>query len=557
MDDDSTKTQKMLADLLKKEEEDLARTLAPKHGIPYLDLSRVTVDLDSLRMIPENVARENQIAVIQAIGKKAQVITTNPDRPGSKEILDDLIRKKFQIQLFLVSPTSIKKALDRYAEIPKFEATQPGVVDLAKAGEGFIESLNSIARIKSGVTKLLEDKEGSSKQASAVLETLLAGALAIDVSDVHVEGGEGMARVRFRMDGVLQDVIDLPTSLFNTMLSRLKLVSEMKLNIKDKPQDGRFTIITTKEKIEVRNSTLPGPSGESVVMRLLLPKAIATTFENLGMQPQFLEMMLKELDKPNGMILTTGPTGSGKTTTLYAFIKKLSSPEVKIITIEDPIEYHLPHITQTQVDHSRGYDFASGLRSIVRQDPDIILVGEIRDLETAQIAVQAALTGHLVFSTLHTNNAAGVFPRLIDLGVKPTIIAPAMNVAMAQRLLRKLCQKCKKEVAPSEQEKKIISETVPLLPPLYKRVLASDFKVWKGEGCEACNFTGYKGRIGVYEAFLVDDEIERLLITNPAEADIKDAAVKQGMLTMFQDGILKILDGTTSLDELQRIVSED
>ena len=557
MDNNGTNTQKMLSELLKKEEEDLARTLAPKHGIPYLDLSRVTVDLDSLRLISENIARENQIAVIQATGKKIQVITTNPDRSGNRDILEDLARKKYQIQLFLVSPTSLKKALDRYAEIPKFEATQPGVVDLTRAGENFIDNLKSIARAKSAVNILLEEKEGSSKQASSVLEALLGGALAIDASDVHIEGGEGMARVRFRMDGVLQDVIDIPTALFNTMLSRLKLVSKMKLNIKDKPQDGRFTIITTKEKIEVRNSTLPGPNGESVVMRLLLPKAIATTFENLGMQPQFLEMMIKELEKPNGMILTTGPTGSGKTTTLYAFIKKLSSPEVKIITIEDPIEYHLPHITQTQVDHSRGYDFASGLRSIVRQDPDIILVGEIRDLETAQIAVQAALTGHLVFSTLHTNNAAGVFPRLIDLGVKPSIIAPAMNVAMAQRLLRKLCQKCKKEIDPSAEEKKIITEVVPLLPALYKKTLAPDFKIWKGEGCEACNFTGYKGRIGVYEAILVDDEIERLLITNPAEADIKDAAVKQGMLTMFQDGILKILDGITSLDELQRIVSED
>lgn len=557
MDNNNAGTQKMLSDLLKKEEEDLARTLAPKHGIPYLDLSRVTVDLDSLQLIPEQIARENKVAVIQAIGKKVQVVTTNPERPGVKEAVEDLIRKKYQIQMFLVSPTSLEKALGRYVEIPKFEATQPGIVDLARAGENFIENLKSIARIKSAVTILLEEKEGSSKQATSVLETLFAGALAIDVSDIHIEGGEGLARVRFRIDGVLQDIIDIPSALFNIMLSRLKLVSEMKLNIKDKPQDGRFTIITTKEKIEVRNSTLPGPNGESVVMRLLLPKAIATTFENLGMQPQFLEMMLKELDKPNGMILTTGPTGSGKTTTLYAFIKKLSSPEVKIITIEDPIEYHLPHITQTQVDHSRGYDFASGLRSIVRQDPDIILVGEIRDLETAQIAVQAALTGHLVFSTLHTNNAAGVFPRLIDLGVKPSIIAPAMNVAMAQRLLRKLCQQCKKELPPTEQEKKIITETVPLLPQLYKRSLAVDFKIWKGEGCEECNFTGYKGRVGVYEAFLVDDEIERLLITNPAEADIKDAAVKQGMLTMFQDGILKILDGITSLDELKRIVSED
>lgn len=549
----------MFSELRKKEEEDLARTLAPKHGIPYLDLSRVSIDIDSLRLVPEPIARENNIAVIQTIGKKVQVVTTNPDRPGTQAVLEDLARKKLQIQLFLVSPTSIRKVLDRYSEIPKFEAMQPGIVDLVNEenGGGILENLKSVARIKSAVTQLIEEKEGSAKQATLVLEILLAGALSIEASDVHIEGGETSARVRYRMDGVLQDIIDLSPALFNTILSRLKLVSEMKLNIKDKPQDGRFTIITAAEKIEVRNSTLPGPNGESVVMRLLLPKAIATTFEDLGMQPQFLEMMIKELEKPNGMILTTGPTGSGKTTTLYTFIKKLASPEVKIITIEDPIEYHLPNITQTQVDHSKGYDFASGLRSIVRQDPDIILVGEIRDLETSQISVQAALTGHLVFSTLHTNNAAGVFPRLIDLGVKPSIIAPAMNVAMAQRLVRRLCAQCKQQIDPGEKEKTIILENVKNLPTVYKREVSHDFKVWKGTGCDACNFTGYKGRVGVYEAFLVDDEFERFLLNSPAEADIKQMAMKQGMLTMFQDGILKILDGVTSLDELQRIVSED
>ena len=549
----------MFSELRKKEEEDLARALAPKHGIPYLDLSRVTIDIDSLRLVPEAAARENHIAVIQTVGKKIQVVTTNPDRPGTQTVLEDLTRQKLQIQLFLVSPTSIQKVFDRYSEIPKFEAMQPGIIDLANEenGDALPENLKSVARIKSAVSRLIEEKEGSAKQAALVLEILLAGALAIEASDVHIEGGEASARVRYRMDGVLQDIIDLSPALFNTMLSRLKLVSEMKLNIKDKPQDGRFTIITASEKIEVRNSTLPGPSGESVVMRLLLPKAIATTFEDLGMQPQFLEMMIKELEKPNGMILTTGPTGSGKTTTLYAFIKKLASPEVKIITIEDPIEYRLPNITQTQVDHSKGYDFASGLRSIVRQDPDIILVGEIRDLETSQISVQAALTGHLVFSTLHTNNAAGVFPRLIDLGVKPSIIAPAMNVAMAQRLLRRLCSQCKQPIAPTEKERIVILENIKNLPPAYKREMPANFKVSKGAGCDVCNFTGYKGRVGVYEAFLVDDEFERFLLNSPAEADIKQMAMKQGMLTMFQDGVLKILDGITSLDELQRIVSED
>ena len=549
--------QKIYQELRKREEEELAQMLAPKRGIPYLDMSRITIDVDALKIIPEEQARERGIAVISMSGKKIQIITTNPERSGAREIIEDLQRQKYQLQLFLVSQTSLKKALDRYKDIPPFEAIQKGVVDITKFGADFISSLNSIAKTKSAIAKLLEEKEGSSKQASIILEHVLAGSLGAEASDIHIEGDENGARIRYRVDGVLQDVIDVPVAVYNPIISRLKLVSEMKLNVRNKPQDGKFTILTTEERIDVRNSTLPGPNGESVVMRLLLPKAISVKLESLGLQPPFLATLLEEAEKPNGMILTTGPTGSGKTTTLYAFIKKLSTPEEKIITIEDPIEYHLPRITQTQIDHARGYTFASGLRSIVRQDPDIILVGEIRDLETAEIAVQAALTGHLVFSTLHTNNAAGVFPRLIELGVKPSIIAPAVNVAMAQRLVRKLCIKCKTEAVPSEEDKKILLTSASKFPQQYKRDVPVNFKVQKAPGCEACNFTGYKGRIGIYEAFLVDDAMERLLISNPPEADIKDAAMKAGMLTMFQDGTLKILAGITTLEELLRIVSPD
>lgn len=548
---------KLYQELLRKEEEDLARALAPKRGIPYLDLSRVSIDVDALKIIPEEQARAHGVAVISGGGKKIQVVTTNPERSGTQQVLQDLGRKHYKVQLFLVSPSSIQKVLERYKEIPPFETVHAGVIDLTNQGEGFSTNLGSIARVKSVITKLLEEKEGSSKQASLVLEMILAGALSVSASDIHIEGSEEGARIRYRVDGVLQDVIDIAAAIYSPIISRLKLVSDMKLNIRNRPQDGRFTIITAQEKIEVRNSTLPGPAGESVVMRLLLPKAIETKLPDLGMQPPFLAILEAELEKPNGMILTTGPTGSGKTTTLYAFIKKLSSPEEKIITIEDPIEYHLPHITQTQTDSARGYTFASGLRSIVRQDPDIILVGEIRDLETAEIAVQAALTGHLVFSTLHTNDAAGVFPRLIELGVKPSIIAPAVNIAMAQRLVRRLCERCKQQAAPSEEEKKTILESVSRLPKEYKQELAPDFMVWKAPGCEACNFTGYKGRIGVYEAFLVNDAMERFLIQSPAEADIKKAAVEQGMLTMFQDGVLKIMSGITTFEELARIVSPD
>ena len=357
-----------------------------------------------------------------------------------------------------------------------------------------------------------------------------------------------------RLDGVLHEVdTELPIDLYKLLLSRIKLLSELKLNVHDKPQDGRFTIrIKNNSDIESRSSTLPSPYGEYIAIRILSPKAIEISLEDLGMQNQLLSMMQSELQKPNGMILTTGPTGSGKTTTLYACLKKISSSELKVITIEDPIEYHIKNITQTQIDPNNGYDFGNGLKSILRQDPDVILVGEIRDLETANIAMHASLTGHLVFSTLHTNNAAGTIPRLIDLGVKPNIIAPAINVAIAQRLLRKLCNECKKKYKPSKEEEENINKNLRDAQNAPKEI-----KLWKAVGCERCNFTGYKGRTGIFEAFLVNDEIERLILKNPPEADIKKAAQKQGMISIYQDGLLKVLSGITSFEELNRVVSEE
>ena len=355
-----------------------------------------------------------------------------------------------------------------------------------------------------------------------------------------------------RLDGVLHDLGIISHELYKLLVSRIKLLSEVKLNIRDKAQDGRFTtrIEKTKEDVETRTSFLPGPHGESIAMRLLLPQTTEMKTENLGMQKDVLNLVEQELKKPNGMIITTGPTGSGKTTTLYAFLKKVASSEIKVITIEDPIEYHLPGVTQTQIKPNKGYDFANGLRSILRQDPDVILVGEIRDLETASTAMHAALTGHLVFSTLHTNNAAGTIPRLIDLGVKPNIISPAINIAVAQRLVRKLCEFCKKETSPSPEEEKTIKENLP-------GQTSKKIKIYTANGCEKCNFTGYKGRTGIFEAFLVNDEIERLILKNPPEADIKEAAQHQGMVTIFQDGLLKVTKGITSFEELNRVVSED
>ena len=546
-----------LAALRKKEEEDLTRIMAGRRGLSYLDLSRMTIDIDALKIIPEPDARAYQVVAIQGVGKKIQVGVTNPERAGLADILDGLKRKKYEIQLFLISSASLKRALDKYKEVPKFEEIKAGIIEISEEKtEDFGAALRSFKNLKEAVGTIARESE--SKKVSGALELVLAGALGIEASDVHMEPTEADARFRLRIDGVLQDLAVIPLTLYNLLLSRIKLLSELKLNVQEKPQDGRFTIRTGTEDIEIRTSTLPGAYGESVVMRLLLPHAISITFEQLGMQPPVYEMMRKELDRPNGMILNTGPTGSGKTTTLYAFLKLLASPEYKMITIEDPVEYHLKNVTQTQVDKSKGYDFSNGLRSILRQDPDIILVGEIRDIETAKISMHVALTGHLVFSTIHTNDAAGTVPRLIDLGVKTNIIAPAVNVIMAQRLVRVLCKKCKKEAAPSPEEKEMILKILDTLPPAYKilAVPKSEIKVWTGVGCEECNLTGYKGRLGVFEAFLVDDEIELLIDKNPPQAEIAKAAAKQGMLTMRQDGILKILKGITSFEELNRVVSE-
>src|SRR3989338_6725686 len=387
-----------ISELRKKEEEDLARILAQKHGLTYLDLSRITIDLDSLKIIPEETARANSMAAIQSVGKKLQVALTNPERPAVKEVLENLKAKKYEPQLFLVSPSGLEKALSKYKEIPRFEEIKAGIIDVSSDKlAAFAEAAGSFEKFKEAVSAMAREKEA--KKASDALELILAGALGVEASDVHMEPSEQSAKIRLRTDGDLQDAAEIPLPLFLLLLSRIKLISELKLNIHDKPQDGRFTIKTQKEDIEVRTSVLPGPYGESVVMRLLLPKTISITFDGLGMQPPVYKMMKEELVRPNGMILTTGPTGSGKTTTLYSFLKTIASPEVKVITIEDPIEYHLPNITQTQVEPPKGYDFGNGLRSILRQDPDIILVGEIRDLETAEIAMHAALTAHLVFST--------------------------------------------------------------------------------------------------------------------------------------------------------------
>jgi type IV pilus assembly protein PilB len=413
-------------------------------------------------------------------------------------------------------------------------------------------SSNKINNVSDFERKL---KDCINKDTSVLLELLFIGSLFIDSSDIHLEAEEEGLKLRVRVDGVLRDVMAIERKIADKIISRIKLLSSVKLNVKDRPQDGRFTIIFPFEEapleVDIRMSTLPSEYGETVVLRLLDPRKLIT-LEELGLRNDLLSLFKEQIRKPNGMILVTGPTGSGKTTTLYAFLKTINSPDSKIITIEEPIEYHLDGISQTETRPDKGYDFAGGLKAIMRQDPDVILVGEIRDIETTQIATQAALTGHLVFSTLHTNDAPGTISRLVSLGEQISNIAPAINMIIAQRLVRKICPMCAKIQKPDEETVKKIKEE---LSNIDKSIfsLPSELKIPTATGCRGCNFTGYKGRLGVFEAFIVDSEIEDFLFHYQSTTELREKAVEKGMMTVRQDALIKVIEQKTTIEEVNRV----
>lgn len=547
---DEEKQNRRLDELLKKEEEDLARTLSGKYGLEYLDLSRMSINSDALRLVPEAEAREAKIAVFDMVNKKLNVAVLSPQNEKTVRALKNLEERGFQPILYMVSTGSLSRAWDRYKEISFASEVKAGVLDISNEEiQGLIGKVKTIEDVRALIEDVLKLKK--SFRISRILEIILAGSLSMKASDVHIEPEESYTRLRYRLDGVLTDILNFDLETYGLILSRIKLLSGLKLNVKDSAQDGRFSIKIDTVEIEIRTSILPGAYSESIVLRILNPEAISVPMEELGIEPTLLALLEREIRKPNGMLLNTGPTGSGKTTTLYAFLKKVHTPGIKIITIEDPIEYHLPGIVQTQVD-SKKYTFAEGLRSALRQDPDVIMVGEIRDSETAGIAINAGLTGHLVFSTLHTNNAAGAFPRLIDLEVDPKVISSAINVVMAQRLVRTLCKTCAKQVPIPEDKKAFIEETLRTIKNKPEDLKTDT--VWHAVGCSECSGVGYKGRIGVFEAILVDENIDKIIRESPSERDIEKIAQSQGIPTMLQDGVIKVLRGITSLDELSRVI---
>lgn len=555
---DEDKQNKKVKDLYSTEEEELAQMLAARYGLLYVNFSQIPINSDALRVIEEAKARAAKCVAYNRVDKRLEIAVLSPKNDATIALVDELTQKGFRVSQAMASINSLTRAWEMYKDLSFSSETKAGSLEVSSEEiADMLTKVQTVEDVKKTVADILSQNKGF--RISKIFEIILAGALATGASDAHLEPEENAVRLRLRLDGVLHNVLSLDHDTYHLLLSRVKLLSGMKLNIKGDAQDGRLSVKLNESEIEIRVSILPGSYSESIVMRILNPKSIAVPLESMGIDPKLFAVLQKEIDRPEGMILTTGPTGSGKTTTLYAFLRKVSKPEIKIITIEDPIEYHLPGIVQTQVESEKGYDFLNGLRAALRQDPDIIMVGEIRDNETAKIAINSAQTGHLVFSTLHTNSAAGTFPRLIDLGVNPKTLTSAVNIALAQRLVRVLCPTCKKQAPLDAENAALVAKTVAgIADASYRDALAKDgidmAKHWVPGGCDKCNMTGYKGRTGIYEGILRSEAVEKAVIGNPSEREIKKAALAQGLLDMRQDGVLKMLRGTTSLDELSRVI---
>ena len=552
MPDSKANPVKQKLEQLKREgEERAAKRLAKEAGFPYVDLSKTPVLIEAVRLIPEEAAKEAKMVAIELRVRKLAVAAADPRTPEAKAVVKDLEDKKYEVKIFVGSFSGIKQAWHFYQFLKNEKDKITGEVDIE---EKKLEELTKKWPTLNDFKKEVEGGTFEQIKTTDLLQMIMAEAMAAKASDVHFEAEEEGTRVRFRIDGILHDAIsNLPLKNYQALVSRVKLLAAMKINVRGVPQDGRFTISLTKKDIEIRVSILPSEFGETIVMRILDPVAINVGLPELGLRDDDLKLVYRQLESPNGLILNTGPTGSGKTTTLYSFLKYLLNPEKKIITIEDPIEYRIKGMEQTQVDPSSDYTFAKGLRAIVRQDPDVILVGEIRDLETAEIAMQAALTGHVVFSTLHTNDAVGAVPRLVDLGVKTATIGPALSLVIAQRLVRKLCGDCKKPKELSAEEKEKAAKFLAKLPKRVDQAAFKDFKVYEPAGCDKCNHFGYKGRIGIFEFLEAGATFEETILKEASEIALSKLAKEQGMVTMQEDGILKVLVGLTTFDEVKEV----
>jgi type IV pilus assembly protein PilB len=548
-----------LAELRKDEEEELVKALSDKYNLPYIDLRGMAPEPDAMMMVREEEARDAEIAPFKLVGRKLYIATRSPDNEKLETLLRPLEEKGQELLLFMCSHASLEHVYSRYADITHGTKVENGMLELTQEKmESLSASFDTINELHATFDQLAHSQV--LYKTTRILELIMAGALKFGASDVHIEPEEDKVRLRYRLNGVLEDVAFFDYLLLKNLTSRLKLLSGLKLSTQANAQDGRFSIDLGDVEVDMRVSVVPGNYGESFVMRLLDPRNTVSDLHDIAFPDKLRSAVEHALSKPNGVILTTGPTGSGKTTTLYAFLRHTYTPEVKIITIEDPIEYHFEGITQTQVEEEKEYTFVAGLRAALRQDPDVIMVGEIRDEDTAKVAINAALTGHLVFSTLHTNNAAGTIPRLIDLKINPKVIAGALSLAIAQRLVRKLCEHCKVPYETGEKESRVITNVLGDMKVSGKRAAMMGhepspmYTIFRAEGCELCSGTGYKGRIGIFEGIEMTAAVEKTLITNPSEREVVEAAKEQGIPSLREDAILKMLEGITSFDEIGRAV---
>lgn len=539
---------------LESEKEAEAKAL----GLPYQNLLSFPISQEAISQIPEIEARQNKVIAFYVAGQEIKLGTTELTPEINTMVERFTTEKKLKASVSLISEASLNKGLAIYALIPKLSHVEGGVQITAEELTRYQSQFKSFKELEAGLLKA---------NLTEIVSMMLASALSSRCSDIHIEAEEKGIKIRFRIDGVLQTVAYLPPELWKQVISRIKLLSKLKLNVSSEPQDGRFAIFLTNETVDLRVSTLPTSWGESVVMRILKSSAAALPFDQLGLVGKASKDLDTQINRPNGMIITTGPTGSGKTTTLYAILNHLNDNETKIITLEDPVEYKLKGINQSQIEQPKiglnaedakdRYTFAKGLKAILRQDPDVIMVGEIRDLETADVAINAALTGHLMISTLHTNSAAGAIPRFLAMGVQPFMLAPALNAIIGQRLVRRICQKCKHEdstVTPEQMTR--IADYLKAIPEKSGQKLASldNLKFYAADGCEACNGLGYKGRIGIYEVLAMSKGIEEIILSGKvSEYSMQEIAVNEGMVTMVQDGLLKALNGLTTIAEVFKV----
>lgn len=525
--------------------EGLAKKRGKELGVDHIDLAGFPISPEAISLIPRVQSKEHKVAAFVYSSKEVRIGAIDPKDPALEEIVYQVKERTHvdNVVVYIISEHSFEQSQKVYDALPEIKEVVKGIQITEAELKGFQAEVKTLKDLDAHIQKV---------STTDFVALVIASSLQSGVSDIHIEAQEKQVDIRFRIDGILQKVGAVKKELWQRIVNRIKLFSGLKLNVTTVPQDGRFTIFLTDDKVDVRVSTLPTAYGESIVMRLLKSATIGLQFEQLGIRGKAYEQLKREVERPNGMIVTTGPTGSGKTTSLYAILNKLNDGQTKIITLEDPVEYKVAGISQSQIDKSMDYTFAKGLNSILRQDPDVVMVGELRDLETAEVAIQAALTGHLVVSTIHTNSAAGAIPRFLSMGLKPFLLAPALNAVIGQRLLRKICKECKEEItlAPDVLARAIeILKTVK--PDSGYKVDLANLHFFKGKGCDVCGGIGYKGRIGIYEIMAMSPAIEKVILSGQtSEYAMQDIAMNEGMVSMVQDGLLKALDGITSVEEV-------